>query len=646
MYSNSITGNFLEDQAKFNYGLNAEFEAPAAPKVKFPRAKADKIVAEVEAHMKPMVDKIMACGSYRRGAQMIGDIDFVLIPKEGHTLPNMLPPNQGVNWVGENKAQVIIDGEKVDFKVTTPDAWGATILYFTGPADFNIKYRTMAKKQGKKLNEYGIWDRTTDAYLAGKTEEDIFTNLGRPYKEPKDRKGWSWKKAETFDAERETCYYCENRGHDSGGLCTECNKSWFGAESFESESHPRCPICFGYIPNDLTPGKYPGALARYDNQTEICSDCGTVEALVGMFATPEQIVEWQDSDQTFDDYRILIMNVKHNVPELMFGRGPEVEALRKLNKDKKNSENLTREVFEKRYGWNVGDESNLHYRDEDTPMAINLSMQNFEDGFRGLGSLFGAESSGDKVFGVQRHDAHRAGLHYDLRLERDGVLKSWSIPKGMPTDKRHLAIETPDHKMSWLDFEGEIKEGYGAGDVKLDSKSTFKTISYKPKKWVFYVNSGKYQGKYTLVHWKDDKWLISRNKDQSLAAENTAPGECVLCGDKRKALWSPDGSGFFPVNGDPHCLHCYTDDYCDEDTEEWIHMMIRNASKDEKVFNAWYDLATEKQRNYIKRLGGDPHPDLNRRQASRLINQLAREKKALDQIEIIDNILSSIAEEE
>lgn len=128
----------------------------------------------------------------------------------------------------------------------------------------------------------------------------------------------------------------------------------------------------------------------------------------------------------------------------------------------------------------------------------------------------------DKVFGVQRHDATRAGLHYDLRLERDGMLKSWSIPKGMPTNKRHLAIATPDHKMSWLKFEGDIPEGdYGAGNVKLDSKSTYKTVSYKPKKWVFYVNSGKYQGKYTLVHWKDNKWLISRNKDQSMAAENT-----------------------------------------------------------------------------------------------------------------------------
>ena len=152
--------------------------APKQTKVKFPRTKADKIVTKVENHLRPMVDKMMACGSYRRGAQMIGDIDFVIIPKEGYTLPNMLPPNEGVNWVGENKAQVIIDGEKVDFKVTTPAAWGATILYFTGPADFNIKYRWMAKRKGLKLSEYGLFDRNTEQYLAGATEADIFTALG------------------------------------------------------------------------------------------------------------------------------------------------------------------------------------------------------------------------------------------------------------------------------------------------------------------------------------------------------------------------------------------------------------------------------------------------------------------------------------
>lgn len=173
--------------------------APKQTKVKFPRAKADKIIKKVEKHIKPFVDRQMACGSYRRGAQMIGDIDFVVIPKEGVTLPQMLPPNEGINWVGDNKAQVVIDGEKVDFKVTTPEAWGATILYFTGPADFNIKYRWMAKKRGMKLNEYGLFDRTTDAYIAGATEQDIYDALKRPFRDPDQRTGW--KRAESFETE-------------------------------------------------------------------------------------------------------------------------------------------------------------------------------------------------------------------------------------------------------------------------------------------------------------------------------------------------------------------------------------------------------------------------------------------------------------
>jgi len=180
--------------------------APKQTKVRFPRAKADKIVATVEAHIKPYVEKMMACGSYRRGAQMIGDIDFVVILKDGYTLPQILPPNQGINWVGEQKAQVIIDGEKVDFRVTTPEAWGATILYFTGPADFNIKYRWMAKKRGLKLSEYGLFKRDTDEYLAGATEQDIYDALGRPYRDPKDRKGFqrsAKKKAEN----KEKFYY-------------------------------------------------------------------------------------------------------------------------------------------------------------------------------------------------------------------------------------------------------------------------------------------------------------------------------------------------------------------------------------------------------------------------------------------------------
>ena len=227
MYSGTASDNFQQTLANFGSDTDEGWEddvewtqdnkkkipkwqeevewnapAPKQTKVRFPRAKADKIVATVEAHIKPYVEKMMACGSYRRGAQMIGDIDFVVILKDGYTLPQILPPNQGINWVGEQKAQVIIDGEKVDFRVTTPEAWGATILYFTGPADFNIKYRWMAKKRGLKLSEYGLFKRDTDEYIAGATEADIFTALGRPYRDPADRKGFqrsAKKKAEAFD---------------------------------------------------------------------------------------------------------------------------------------------------------------------------------------------------------------------------------------------------------------------------------------------------------------------------------------------------------------------------------------------------------------------------------------------------------------
>tara|TARA_R110001599_G_scaffold29011_7_gene99714 strand:+ start:2918 stop:6484 length:3567 start_codon:yes stop_codon:yes gene_type:complete len=748
----------------FDESFREEFEAPAPKqtKVKFPRAKADKIVTKVENYLRPMVDKMMACGSYRRGAQMIGDIDFVIIPKEGYTLPNMLPPNEGINWVGENKAQVIIDGEKVDLKVTTPAAWGATVLYFTGPADFNIKYRWMAKRKGLKLSEYGLFDRNTEQYLAGATEADIFTALGRPYKDPAQRQGFSKSKKKTTKKAEEIrcCKECDKTTGlttvQAGTYCYDCLPINLGAEDnydatygkeqanirrklkkqikaknthgtkagqwsarksqllkqkyeaacerkglraykgkktskqndlsnwskqqwgtasgkkssvtgepyfpagavkalkkqglyakatrqkraatkagkqrasygkdiqnvvadyrAESERGPICPICYNYIPNNQTPGAYPGALARYDNETEICSECGSAEALAGMMAGPEAIAEWENSERTWRDYQILIMATKSNIPEIMFGRGPEMEQLRELQKkmDEKKSEGLTREIFELR---NVipddGFSSGLRGMNDEIPMAINLSYQNYHKPFGGLGDLFGAESKDSKVFGVQRHDAHRAGLHYDLRLERDGVLKSWSIPKGMPTENRHLAIATDDHQMSWLDFDGDIPDGtYGAGKVSLDDKSTFQTVSYNPKKWVFYVNSGKYEGKYTLVHWQENKWLISRNKNQSMEAENVT----------RSLGEIPDNIlRYMFKRGDISKMQM----------EIGIGLKMQ---AEEKVFNAWYDLATDRQRNYIKRLGHDPHPDLNRRQASKLINQLARTKKALDQIDIV-----------
>jgi len=83
---------------------------------------------------------------------------------------------------------MVIDGVKVDIRTTTPRAKGAALLYFTGPAGYNIGIRAAAKRGGFKLSEYGLFNRETGEYVAGATEEDIYAALGRNYRAPTERR--------------------------------------------------------------------------------------------------------------------------------------------------------------------------------------------------------------------------------------------------------------------------------------------------------------------------------------------------------------------------------------------------------------------------------------------------------------------------
>ena len=91
---------------------------------------------------------------------------------------------------------------------------------------------------------------------------------------------------------------------------------------------------------------------------------------------------------------------------------------------------------------------------------------------------------GDGRFVVQEHDATR--LHWDLRLERDGVLVSWAIPNGIPMSPKdnRMAVHVEDHPLDYIDFEGEIPEGYGAGTVKIWDTRHLRVREVAPKKMI------------------------------------------------------------------------------------------------------------------------------------------------------------------
>ena len=163
--------------------------------------------------------------------------------------------------------------------------------------------------------------------------------------------------------------------------------------------------------------------------------------------------------------------------------------------------------------------------------------RNFDETAEPEGKVLKAKKK-ELSFVIQRHKASR--LHYDFRLELEGVLKSWAVPKGPslnPVDKR-LAMMVEDHPYDYKDFEGEIPEGnYGAGIVEIWDKGTYTTIDSaeagKEEKMLLEgLKSGnlkvllkgkKLKGEFALVKLKkaeDNSWLLIKHRDKYAVDED------------------------------------------------------------------------------------------------------------------------------
>ena len=116
------------------------------------------------------------------------------------------------------------------------------------------------------------------------------------------------------------------------------------------------------------------------------------------------------------------------------------------------------------------------------------------------------------------HEHHATHLHWDLRLEMDGVLKSWAVPKQPPLKSglRRLAIQVEDHALDYINFHGTIPEGqYGAGEVKIWDKGTYELKDRKNDKIEFVMKGKKMKGAYALVRFKkagEKNWLLIKAK--------------------------------------------------------------------------------------------------------------------------------------
>ncbi|HEY5241724.1 MAG TPA: DNA polymerase ligase N-terminal domain-containing protein [Polyangiaceae bacterium] len=197
------------------------------------------------------------------------------------------------------------------------------------------------------------------------------------------------------------------------------------------------------------------------------------------------------------------------------------------------------------------------YRDKRDPAATS------EPGVAGHGETSARGSSKSPRFVIQKHDA--SSLHYDFRLEVEGTLRSWAVPKGPSADPREkrLAIEVEDHPLEYADFEGMIGRGnYGAGAVIVWDAGTYRNLD-EERSMAAAIEAGhvkvwlegeKLKGGWTLQRTRGGEkpqWLMIKRRDEGADArrnpESTEP-ESVLTGRTVEQVAAEEGGDRAPVS--------------------------------------------------------------------------------------------------
>src|SRR5437588_8474950 len=165
----------------------------------------------------------------------------------------------------------------------------------------------------------------------------------------------------------------------------------------------------------------------------------------------------------------------------------------------------------------------------------------------GGGKLLPKPVRGASRLVIQKHDASR--LHYDFRLEMDGVLKSWASPKGLPwrQGEKHLAVEVEDHPIEYADFEGIIPKGqYGGGTVMVWDQGKYYVYGEQPLKSLregklhLVLDGKKAKGEWTLIRLRGDsdknQWLILKTGSSAKALSKKLDDQSVKTGRTMKQI--------------------------------------------------------------------------------------------------------------